>query len=289
MNFIKKKFEEFLNTFFEKKVSESLSKQLDPILNQLNLINGYNRRLGKHFTLYGHHGVLENTSNLSDTDKLDHLLWWQFYEKAQCALAAALFYPGGDYLEFGSAGMATFRNFLSAFHLNKLDKKFPDTRFHAFDIFGNIDLTDRNEEEKEYFKDWKEQNAVNEAYDWINQHNLFIDKCEVHPGLFQDTLPSLLSRYMDEDTNKKVGFAFLDCNITTSYKYVFEQLPPVMHPLGYIYMDEYHINPDVPYLFRKFIDKLKETRAILGAEHIRNAGSFGALFRLHTMNGYSRL
>ena len=43
-------------------------------------------------------------------------------------------------MEFGSTGLATFRSFLGAFYLHHGDgPNFTDTRFYAFDIFGDPD------------------------------------------------------------------------------------------------------------------------------------------------------
>ena len=44
-------------------------------------------------------------------------------------------YPGGDYFEFGSEGFRTFRNFLSAFHLNGHTEKMPDVKILCFRYF----------------------------------------------------------------------------------------------------------------------------------------------------------
>lgn len=238
---------------------------------------GYLSRFTEELYLFGNHGVLKSTRSWPDVKKRDYALWWQNHERGQIALAVAQFYPGGDYLEFGSDGLATFRSFLSACDIYGVDQRFPDIEFHAFDIFGTVDFTKLGKEEREYFSGWLGESKLQEAHEYLANHDLFVDKCKIHAGLFQHTLPPLVSRYSGD---RKIGFAYLDCNITESYEYIFGQLGPLIHPMGYVYMDEYYLNQNVPFLFERFLDEIKQTRGIQGAQFIRNAGAFGALYKL---------
>jgi hypothetical protein len=75
---------------------------------------------------------------------------------AQIAITVANQFPGGDYFEFGSEGFRTLRNFLSAFHLNGHTDRFPDTRFFAFDVFGEPKAGEvLSDVEKPYFAVYK--------------------------------------------------------------------------------------------------------------------------------------
>ena len=229
-------------------------------------------------SLFGPHGVMLSTATLSAAEKSRRAIFWQYQERAQIALAVAGNYCGGDYAEFGSDGMGTFRNFLSAYDLNQVDQWFPDTRFLAFDIFGSAGPRDMDNKESAYFSHWQGSGKEAQARDFLSQHQLYVDRCEIVPGYFQDTVASALQRYQPPN-RRRIGFAFLDCNISASYRYLFGLLSPVLHPRGFVYMDEYYLNPEVPLLFRDFVAELRRTRGI-GVEFVRNAGVFGALFRL---------
>ena len=167
--------------------------------------------------LFGPHGVMLSTATLSPEEKARRAIYWQYRERARIALSVAGNYRGGDYLEFGSDGMGTFRNFLSAYDLNGLDRHFPQTRFYAFDIFGRVDSREMDEYERTHFGHWEGEDKREQAHAFLDQHNLFRNRCEVHAGFFTDTVPPILERYRGVDA-EKIGFAFLDCNITTSYE-----------------------------------------------------------------------
>lgn len=82
--------------------------------------------------------------------------------------------------------------------------------------------------------------------------------------------------------NRKIGFAFLDCNIASSYKFVFDFLLDVMKPRRmFIEIDEYfeEHNPSIHQLYEEFALQAKR-RYGLDSLYMRNAGAFGALFCL---------
>ncbi|MGE0229962.1 MAG: hypothetical protein AB7U23_15790 [Dehalococcoidia bacterium] len=160
---------------------------------------------------------------------------------------------------------------------------FPETRFLAFDIFGIEDERPLDDFQRNYFKLYSNASAYDMSMKMLRDHGLLLDRCELHKGYFSDTVPTQLERYRDP-AGRKIAFAFLDCNITASYEYLFGLLPPCVHPRGFIYMDEYHDNSDVPVLFRKFVQEVEETRGF-GVELVRNAGGFGALYRFHGNQG----
>jgi hypothetical protein len=222
--------------------------------------------------LFNEHGVLKSSRDLSAADKRSAALYFDFSERSLVAMAAAVFYPGGDYFEFGSEGLATFRSFLTAFDLtSKIDTN-PDVRFYAFDIFG--DMTGAKDD-LDYFKGWSDPviDRYEGAIRTLNQHGLFLDRCHLVRGFFDKTLsPEFKSRYLSE--GRQIGFAFLDCNITNSYRTVFEFLNGAMMNKSFVYMDEYYCNDDVPGLFEAFCAKNKRRPMF-----IRSAGAFGALFQ----------
>ena len=231
--------------------------------------------------LHSAHGVLKSTKTFDDAFKREKSLYVHYSERAHIALIVAGHYPGGDYLEFGSDGMGTFRNFLSAYDLNALDTSYPDTRFHAFDIFGSVNASDVDQGTEDYFASWTGPSKKKEALSWIQQHGLYGDRCYVHAGLFQQTVPAVLTEYASQENDGKrtIGFAFLDCNITPSYRFLFDHLVWGLKRGGFIYMDEYYLNTDVPPLFRRFGERLLNERKI-ETEFVTNAGTHGALFKL---------
>jgi len=80
--------------------------------------------------------------------------------------------------------------------------------------------------------------------------------------------------------NQKIGFAFIDVNTASSYKFVFDFLLDVIGPdKMYIYLDEYFMDAPVPVLYQMFVDEAKKRHG-LSSIYMRNAGNFGALFCL---------
>lgn len=237
----------------------------------------YSRPIPIFETSFNLHGILES-AHLADTERRNIALYYPYRERAEVAMTVASMFSGGDYFEFGSEGMGTFRNFLSAFHIFDHHKTLPDTRFYAFDIFG--DPAGTPESESGYFKNWSD--PVNDRYDqakrMLEQHRLLKDNCHLVRGDFAKTLsPEFSENYLAE--NRSIGFAFLDCNQTRSYILCFDFLPRLLKKNAFIYMDEYYCNSEVPELFdafqRNMFDKYK-----VRARFIRAAAGFGALYQL---------
>lgn len=236
--------------------------------------------------LYKFHGPLRSTADFSSQSKLDAELYFHFREKAEVALTACSSWYGGDYFEFGSGDLNTFRNMLTAYDICGMTQAYKDVRFYAFDIFGSLEAGGSSESAadfKEYFAPYTvhgDQLAAHEAL--LDQHNLFRDKCFLIQGLFQNTLTKeFKKKYKSE--NRGIGFAFLDCNMGVSYKIVFEYIFDMMRPSSYIYMDEYFQNPGVVEYFEQFSSELRQKRQI-GCQYVRCAGGFGGLFRFYPLN-----
>jgi hypothetical protein len=244
-----------------------------PIKNHEKLQN----QSGNFYGLLNPYGVLNTSCAMSDEEKRRYSIWFDFKERAECAMIVAQFYPGGDYFEFGSEGVGTLRNFLTAFDLNGKSKVFPETMFYAFDIFG--DMTGA-ESDLEYFRAWhdSELDRYKTALKSISDHNLFKGKVVLVKGFFRDTInQKFKTEYISK--NRKIGFAFLDCNITNSYSEVFSFLRNALLPKAFVYMDEFFCNDDVPKLYAEFVKQEKKESL-----YIRNAGCFGALFQLTDKN-----
>lgn len=117
-----------------------------------------------------------------------------------------------------------------------------------------------------------------QSLDFLAQHGILESQCILVKGYFQDTLtPEFHARYTQE--GRHIGFAFLDCNITSSYQICLDFIRDFVGAGTYVYMDEYFINHDVPAVFGDFSERLQQRKG-LRSIFIRNAGTFGALFVL---------
>jgi hypothetical protein len=79
------------------------------------------------------------------------------------------------------------------------------------------------------------------------------ERVELIKGHFEDSLnDSFKARLRTE--NRRIGFAFLDCNIAPSYKTCFD-FPRdfIREDRAFIYMDEYFQTNEVPGLFQGFV------------------------------------
>ncbi|HUD88317.1 MAG TPA: hypothetical protein VMR17_17895 [Xanthobacteraceae bacterium] len=204
-------------------------------------------------------------------------------ERAEIALMVANQYPGGDYFEFGSEGFYTFCNFLTAFHLNGHDVGKPEVKFYAFDVFGepkpDAQLIG---DEKWYFAVYRNLGLQHyrRAEARLRNHNLMLDRCVQVKGHYEDTLTDDAFKARLRAENRRVGFAFLDCNIASSYQTCFDFLEDfVREDRVFIYLDEYFQTHEVPQMFAKFCAEVGRRHG-LQPHYIRNAGAYGALFIL---------
>jgi hypothetical protein len=241
--------------------------------------------------LVGRHGVFESSAGLASQTKIDLAMRYAYEQRAEIAMvAASTMYSGGDYFEFGSDGLGTFRNFLTAADLHGFSAAHPDMRFYAFDIFGDEGTGSRpgDSADKDYFSHWRSQDndKMAMARKYITDHGLLADRCILKQGYFQDTLsPQFKAELAAEQ--RKIGFAFLDCNITSSYVLVFDFiLDLLVAGRAFVYMDEYFVNGDVPPLFDTFAKRLRDKRGLV-ARYMRNAGGFGALYCVSPEGGHA--
>lgn len=228
-------------------------------------------------------GILRSVSHLTDMEKLVLSNRRNYLVRAELALDVASAYPGGDYLEFGSSGLATFRNFLAAFaiYYPGHTRHYPDTKFYAFDIFGDPDSgTGAPRGEQGYFEQWRQSFEMAAPLHTLEAYGDLKDRCVIVPGYFQDTLSEELKAER-RAANRNIGFAFLDVNTGSSYKLVFDWLIDVITPdqKMFIYLDEYFLDAPVPVLYDIFCEEAKK-RYNLRSIYVRNAGNFGALFCL---------
>ena len=226
-------------------------------------------------------GVLRSAARLSDKHKSALTTAYAYRARAEIALDVACAYPGGDYFEFGSAGLCTFRSFLAAFDINSGHTKgFPDVKFWAFDIFGNPDQgSGPPVNERSFFEGWRGTRRVQRSR--TSAHALWSTQGTLRSGV------RLLSGHSQQSHSNpsyaptaedRLRLPGLQSQL--SYRLVFDFLLDVIgsHKM-FIYLDEYLMDHPVAALYQKFAAEVKR-RHRLTSIFVRNAGSFGALFCL---------
>jgi hypothetical protein len=225
-------------------------------------------------------GFLKSTQGISDAAKAQFAMRYAYKSRALVALDVAGHYSGGDYFEFGSDSMSTFRSFVSAFDLNGLGQVFPDTRFYAFDMFGDTEIpASVSKNDHWFFEHYAGPSKLDQAQRALEQHNVLVDRCIIKAGYFQETLNEDFKAELRRE-NRKIGFSFLDCNLSSSYKVCFDFMEEFVHPgRCHVYLDEYYAAHDLPGMYDEFCARVRQ-RYGLASYFMRNAGSFGALFLL---------
>jgi hypothetical protein len=256
--------------------------------------------MNKWNQIHADNGPFVSSQYWSDTDRLDTEVHYHHREKSDVMMAVCSSWYGGDFMEFGSGDLNTFRDFLTAYNICGMTRQYPDVKFYAFDVFGKLE--EDVGELKAYFDPYtKRGDTLLWHQSLLNNHGLYVDKCRLVQGLFKNTLTEefkenwrnnkvagidysktalhLPPEYRNSD-KRQIGFASIDCNIPSSYKVVFEWLFDALAPNSYVYMDEGLQSPEVLAMWRQFLIALIIRRNV-GVQYIRNAGGFGSLWRLY--------
>lgn len=256
--------------------------------------------MNKYPIIHKNGGPLVSTKNWSAQDKQDTEVFYHHKEKAECAMVASSSWYGGDIMEFGSHDLCTGRNLLTAIDISGMAKAYADTRFYFFDAFGKFP-SDMGELGL-YFKPYSDQgDQIQRHAAYLYEHGLFVDRCYLVQGLFQDTCTQDFKEKWQNDkpvvedhsqtalhlppehrnpVKRQIGFASIDCNVPSSYKTVFEFIFDMLAENSYVYLDEGLQSADVLEMWDQFIAALERKRN-MKAVYIRNAGGFGSLWRLY--------
>ena len=230
--------------------------------------------------IISHDGRLRTTRYLPWYLRRSMSAHFAYRQWVEIALIVANQFPGGDYFEFGSEGFRTFRNFLSAFHMNGHSERMPETRFYAFDIFGEPKPNSAlGQVEQQYFSVYKDlgKRYYRLSEKKLKRHGLLLDRCRIIKGHFEDTLNDEFKEQLRRE-NRRIGFAFLDCNIPSSYETCLDFIGEFLNKdRAFIYLDEYFQIEGVADLFDKFC---ATKMSGMTARYVRDAGGFGALFCL---------
>jgi hypothetical protein len=263
-----------------------LLQQIEPVLRDagplLRQVEPYKLRLSlTELLLFNLIGQFNPPKELPAEAKSILGQYYAYTEWSRIALDVANQYQDGDYFEFGSEGLNTLCNFLAAFHLNGHDKNKPDVRFFAFDVFGDPRKdSELSSTEQKYFDAYtKGSTFFGEMQEKLRNFGLLEGRVELVKGYFKDTLNDEFKARLRAE-NRRVGFAFLDCNIPSSYKTCLDFLVEFIHPeKSFIYLDEYFQFGSVANEFDEFCATVLERRG-LKARYVRTAGAYGALFCL---------
>ena len=258
--------------------------------------------------LHKPNGPFISSKDFTDADRTNIEVYWHHREKAEVMMTVATSWYGGDFMEFGSGDLNTFRDFLTSYNICGMTRMYDDVKFFAFDIFGKLeedvgDLT-------AYFEPYtKRGDTLAWHHSLLTQHELYLDKCRLVQGLFANTLTQELKESWRNDKTvgidysetalhlapehrnsdkRQIGFASIDCNLGSAYKTVFEWIFDMMAENSYIYMDEGLQSTDVIAQWEQFRAALREKRN-MDAIYIRNAGGFGSLWRLYPIQNSSPL
>ena len=258
--------------------------------------------MNKWGQIHKDNGPFVSSQHWSDSDRLETEVHFHHREKSDVMMTAASSWYGGDFMEFGSHDLNTFRDFLTAYNISGMTRAYEDVQFWAFDVFGKLE-EDVGELEK-YFEPYsKHGDRLEHHQQLVRQHGLYVDKCRLVQGLFKNTLtPELKEKWRSDkkitddhsetalhlplefrnSAQRQIGFASIDANIWWSYKTVLEWIFDALAPNSYLYLDEGLQSPDVIEGVKLFFDKLREKRN-LGNIYVRNAGGFGALYRIYPL------
>ncbi len=256
--------------------------------------------MNKYPQIHANNGPFVSSQHWSDSDRTDTEVYFHHKEKSEVMMTVASSWYGGDFMEFGSGDLNTFRDFLTAYNICGMTRAYPDVRFLAFDVFGKLeeDVGDL----AAYFNPYTHRgDTLGWHQQLLNNHGLYLDKCELVQGLFKNSLTKErkdkwrsdkiasidysetalhLPHEYRNSPQRQIGFASIDCNIPSSYKTVFEWIFDALAPNSFVYMDEGLQSPEVLAMWSEFSYYLSAKRKIRVA-YIRNAGGFGSLWRLY--------
>jgi hypothetical protein len=171
--------------------------------------------------------------------------------RSETALDVASNYPG-------AGGLNSFRIFLAAFNLTE---RLQDSRFHAFEIFGDPILAVVRQPRSGLIS------SIGEKYSPRRRCAGFTRKIRPAGGSqcdcarnFQNMLNDAFKAMMRRE-NRKAGFAFLDVYSASSYRLVFEFLLEIMKlEHMFIELDTYFENhkPPIPPLYQDFATRARQ-------------------------------
>jgi len=90
--------------------------------------------VNKYPQIHAGNGPLVSSYGWTDVDRIETEVYFHHKEKAEVMMSVASSWYGGDFMEFGSGDLNTFRDFLTAYNICGMTRAYPDVKFLAFDI-----------------------------------------------------------------------------------------------------------------------------------------------------------
>jgi hypothetical protein len=242
----------------------------------------------RYFDQFDHRGSFKPVNELSKDELIQIRTGFAQLERTNVTFSVASSLFRGDYFEFGCLELHSFIRTLNACYIFDIENSIGDEKqYYGFDIFGqrhtnNPETRVRHEKHDEYFGNYPSDKSVDDYYEMIRENGIYADKCELIQGYFNETFTAeFVETY--QQTGRRAGFVFVDCNIPESYAVVFNRLAEILRPDAWIYIDEYLEIPIVTAQFEKFRKKLEKEYG-LGTVLASAAGGMGALFRCYPLS-----
>src|SRR5271154_2701965 len=96
--------------------------------------------MNKYNQIFKDNGPLISSRYWSDADRTETEVFFHHKDKAEVMMCVASSWHGGDFMEFGSHDLNTFRDFLTAYNICGMTRNYEDVRFYAFDAFGKFPI-----------------------------------------------------------------------------------------------------------------------------------------------------
>lgn len=139
----------------------------------------------------------------------------------------------GDYFEFGCHRGRTFRMALTEARRHRFDQM----RFVAFDSFEGLPEPLGQPDVRTYYVG--ALRTSEEAFRrLIRAHGVYVDRCELVKGLFQDSLTLALQRRLLA-AGRKLALACIDCDLYESAVPVFRFIEPFLQEGSLLYIDDW--------------------------------------------------
>jgi hypothetical protein len=207
---------------------------------------------------------LDTAEDLKEWTKQDNLQWnqnnrimekYRFYIKAFDFIVSTQL--KGDYLEFGSHRVRTFRMALT----EAKHQGIQNMRFLAFDSFKGLPPNDGTHG----IGEWQAGGLTTSEDDFwkiIKEHGLYTDQVETFPGFYNESLTLDLKKQLSA-VNTKASIICVDCDLYESAVPVFHFIEEFLQDGTVIYIDDWFAshkgnpNKGLPKAFHEFQQRSK--------------------------------
>lgn len=164
----------------------------------------------------------------------------------------------GDYFEFGSHKVRTFRMALT----EARKKNFTDMNFWAFDSFEGLPDVQNNFDHNPVYGAGELSTSREKFFEIVSEHGLFLDKIKAIEGFYEDSLTIELKKEI-LDAEIKIAFVALDCSFYDSFVSAFNFIEDLLQDGSIIYIDDYRVTfngsplQGAPKAFKEFSEESK--------------------------------